>query len=184
MKRYNIFAAAAAISLAAACQSVPVEPATNALHFAESETGEGQFFPRVTATEVRPVRFGAMGGASPEQRQYFTDRVNMETSGRGLAAPIVVQSTGDDQDVLVVMVSGFHEPLTPYISRGLLARMTSIIRFAPTITEMRLSQELDIYDVAAVLGFTQIVVTDGREVSFGTKLENVSAYDWLNDVSD
>lgn len=71
----------------------------------------------------------------------------------------------------MVMVSGFHEPLTPYTSRGLLARMTSIIRFAPTIAEMGLSQELDVYDVAAVLGFKQIVVTDGNEVSYVTKLE-------------
>ncbi|MBU2607321.1 MAG: hypothetical protein KKC43_15695 [Alphaproteobacteria bacterium] len=171
MKPYNFFAAAAAIGLATACQSAPAERATSAIHVADTNTGEGQFFPPVTAVEARPVRFGAMTGASPEQRQYFTDRVNMETSGRGLTAPIVVQSTGVDQDVLVVMVSGFNEPLTPYISRGLLARMTSIIRFAPTIAEMGLSQELDVYDVAAVLGFKQIVVTDGKEVSYVTKLE-------------
>tara|TARA_R110000765_G_scaffold208234_4_gene313368 strand:+ start:328 stop:576 length:249 start_codon:yes stop_codon:yes gene_type:complete len=82
------------------------------------------------------------------------------------------------------MVSGFHEPLIPYISRGLLARMTSISRFAPIIAEMGLSQELDVYGVAAVLGFTQIVVTDGREVGYGTKLEFVSAYDWSNEVSN
>ena len=184
MKPYIVFAAAAAIGLATACQSAPVEPAKSAAHVADTGTGAGQFFPPVTTMVARPVRFGAMNGASPEQRQYFTDRVNMETSGRGLTAPIAVQSTGDDQDVLVVMVSGFNEPLTPYISRGLLARMTSIIRFAPTITEMGLSQELDVYDVAAVLGFTQIVVTDGREVSYGTKLEYVSANDWLKEVSD
>ena len=172
MKPYIFFAAAATIGLATACQSAPVELAKSSAHVVDTGTGEGLFYPPVTETETRSVRFGAMTGASPEQRQYFTDRVNMETSGRGLTMPFIVQSTGVDQDVLVVMVSGFDEPLTSYISRGLLARMTSITRFAPTIAEMGLSQELDVYDVAAVLGFTQIVITDGREVSYGTKLES------------
>lgn len=87
MKPYIFVAATAAIGLATACQSAPVEPATSAIHVADTDTGEGQFFPPVTETVARSVRFGAMTGASPEQRQYFTDRVNLETSGRGLTAP-------------------------------------------------------------------------------------------------
>ena len=173
MKPHILLAAVAALSLVSACQAAPLKPATDASGF-DAETGEGQFYPPVTATEIWPVRFGMMSGASPMQRQYFTDRVNMGTSGQGLTAPIIVQSTGDDQDVLVVMVSGFHEPLTPYISRGLLARMTSLIRFAPTLSELGLSEELDVYDVAAALGFKKIVVTDGRDATFATKLEVAS----------
>lgn len=175
MKRYSMFAATAAIGLVSACQSIPPETAASAPHIVDAETGEGRFYPPVTSMEVWPVDFGMMANVGPAQRQYFTDRVNMETSGRGLTAPIVVQSTGEEQDVLVVMVSGFHEPLTPYIARGLLARMTSVIRFAPTLAELGLSQELDVYDVAAALGFEQIVVTDGRDVAFATKLEVASA---------
>ena len=169
MKPYIIIATGAV--LASACQSAPMPPASSAEAFVDTQTGEGQYFPPVTATEDRPVRFGMMSGAGPAQRQYFTDRVNMETSGRGLSAPIVVQSVGAEQDVLVLMVSGFQEPLTPYISRGLLARMTSVVRFAPAVTEIGLSQKLDVYDVAAVLGFKQIVVTDGRTTAFATELQ-------------
>lgn len=170
MKPYIILATSAALGLASACQSAPMPPASSAEVIVDAQSGEGWFYPPVKATEVRPVRFGMMSGAGPAQRQYFTDRVNMETSGRGLTAPLVVQSVGEEHDVLVLMVSGFHEPLTPYISRGLLARMTSVVRFTPTITEMGLSQELDVYDVASVLGFKQIVVTDGRSAAFATDL--------------
>lgn len=183
MKRYNILAAAAAMGLATACQSVPAGHVTSASAAEDAQTGEGRFFPNVTETEVRPVRFSAMADTGPSQRQYFTDRINMETSGRGLTAPIVVQCAGKEQDVLVVMVSGFQEPLTPYISRGLLARMTSIIRFAPTLAEMGLSEELDIYDVAAVLGFKQIVVTDGRDFAMATKFDvNSEDIVWRNAI--
>ena len=175
MKRHITLAIVAALGLVSACQSAPAESTSSALRTIDAGTGEGQSYPPVTSVEVQPVRFGMMTNADPVQRQYFTDRVNMETSGRGLTAPIVVQSTGYEQDVLVLMVSGFQEPLTPYIARGLLARMTSVIRFAPTLAELSLSQDLDIYDVAAALGFKQIVVTDGRDVSFATKLEVASA---------
>ena len=171
MNRYTTLATAIALGLASACQSAPIEPTMNASHPVDADTGEGRFYPTVTAMDIQPVRFGMMANAGPVQRQYFTDRVNMETSGRGLTAPIVVQSTGDEQDVLVVMVSGLDDPLTAYIARGLLARMTSVIRFAPTLAELGLSQELDVYDVAAALGFKQIVVTDGRNATFATTLE-------------
>lgn len=175
MKRYITLAAAATLSLVGACQSAPIDPTMIASRTGDAETGEGRFYPPVTSIEVHPVRFGTMANAVPMQRQYFTDRVNMETSGRGLTAPIVVQSVGEEQDILVLMVSGFQEPLSPYISRGLLARMTSVVRFAPPLSEMGLSQDLDVYDVAAALGFKQIVVTDGRDITFATKLEPASA---------
>lgn len=54
----------------------------------------------------------------------------------------------------------------------MLARMTSVTRFLPEISEMGLSAEFDIYNMAAVLGFNRIVVTDGRKFSHKAELES------------
>ena len=60
--------------------------------------------------------------------------------------------------------------MTPYIARAMLARMTSVLRFAPAISEMGVSQELDVYSMAAILGFERIIVTNGRAFSYEAQL--------------
>lgn len=171
MKLHSTLSAAITAGLLSACQSVPATSASASLPDADPVTGEGRVFPPVTDTEVHATLLGARSGAGPRERQYFVDRINMETSGRGLAAPIVVQGVGEARDTLVLMVHGGDGALTPFIARALLARTTSVIRFAPVVAELGLSEELDVYEVASVLGFKRIVVTDGRDASFVTQLE-------------
>lgn len=171
MKLQCTLTAAIAAGLLTACQSAPTPYVAADRLEGDAGTGEGRVYPPVTETEIRATQLSAKSDAGPLQRQYFVDRINMETSGRGLAAPIVVQGVGDARGTLVLMVSGGNGPLTPYIARALLARTTSVIRFAPVVSEMGLSEELDVYEVAAVLGFRQIVVTDGRDATFVTQLE-------------
>lgn len=164
-------AAAITLALLGACQTAPSPTGFADSYQVDPNTGEGRFFPPVADTEIHATSYGVMVDAGPLQRQFFTDRINMETSSRGQMAPIVVQSTGEKREVLVLMVPGGEQGLTPYIARALLARTTSIIRFAPLVSEMGMSDQLDVYDVAAVLGFKQVVVTDGRDVAYVTKLE-------------
>jgi len=48
--------------------------------------------------------------------------------------------------------------------------MTSVLRFSPAISEMGVSQELDVYSMAAILGFERIIVTNGRAFSYEAQL--------------
>jgi hypothetical protein len=105
-----------------------------------------------------------------QQRQLFADQINLAASSPGRTVPIVAQAVGQDRGSLVFMYIDSEAGLTPYLARGILARLTSITRFAPAITEMGLTNEFDIYNAAAVLGFERIVVTDGREFSHEVKL--------------
>ena len=125
-------------------------------------TGAGVFFPPPVSFDTHQVRFGTMAGVGPTERQLFIDRINLTATASGQSVPIAAQSVGDDRKTLVFMLLGSDGPTTPYMARAILARLTSITRFAPEIAEMGLSSEFDIYNMAAVLGFQQIVVTDGR----------------------
>lgn len=177
MKRHITLVAVIAAAALGACQSTPSSYAGANQVKAGPGAGEGWAYPPATETEIRVTHFGARSGVGPLERQYLVDRINMEMSVPVLSAPIVVQGVGETRDTLVVMVSGTDGALTPYIARALLARTTSVIRFAPVVTEMGLSEELDVYEVAAVLGFRQIVVTDGRKVTYVTQLEVSRAQD-------
>lgn len=167
----------ALLSLAAlgACETVPGEtpagaaaPAAIAL---DETTGAGVYFPPPTSTERADIRFAAMAGVGPQQRQGFVDQVNLAASNPARPVPIVAQSVGADRQTLVLMHLGAEGPTTPYMARAILARLTSILRFAPAVTEMGLSSEFDVYNMAAVLGFQRIIVTDGRSFAHDVSLK-------------
>lgn len=167
----STLAAFIALTALSACQTASSPIMVSEPQTVDPMTGEGQYFPPATHTDIQFTSFAMMSDANPSQRQFFADRINMETPGQGDMETIVVQSTGQARDVLVLMVPSGERILTPYVSRALLARMSSIIRFAPVISEMGLSEELEIYDVSAILGFKQIVVTDGQATSLVTYLK-------------
>lgn len=150
-----------------ACQSTstptPVDTSAPVIAAPDETTGAGTFYPPATSFETPDIRFPQMAGVGPQQRQYFIDQVNLAGSTPGRTVPIVAQAVGVERQTLVFTDLDAEAPMTPYIARGILARLTSITRAAPTIAELGLSGEFDIYNMAAVLGFKRVIVTDGRD---------------------
>ncbi|WP_213271896.1 hypothetical protein [Hyphomonas sp.] len=157
-----------------ACQTTsPAEQADTPAHMAAAPgemTGEGWYYPPISSEETPDIRFGKMAGIGPEERQFFTDQVNLTASTPGRTFPIVAQAVGENRETLVFLYLDAEGPMTPYLARAILARLTSVMRSAPAIAEMGLSSEFDIYNTAAVLGFAQIIITDGRDFSHQAKL--------------
>lgn len=157
--------------LVSACETSPVASDANfvsadALIEADAATGEGLYYPKVTVSEQPEIRFGPILGAGPQERQFFVDQINRAstTSERDIA--IVVQAVGTENKTLLLMPLGREGRPTAYIAKAMLARITSVLRFAPAITEMGISQEVDVYNMAAIMGFERIVVTDGRAFAY------------------
>ncbi|MEO0982833.1 MAG: hypothetical protein AAFX03_09310 [Pseudomonadota bacterium] len=138
----------------------PVSPAETG-----AVTGAGIHFPPPTSFEKPDIRFGPLAGAGPSQRQFFVDQVNIAAADSQRTISLVAQAVGDNRETLVFTIVGAEGEPTSYLARALLARMTSVVRFTPAITEMGLSEAFDIYNTAAVLGFQRIVVSDGRVFS-------------------
>jgi len=160
-----------ATGLIAACETLPVANETDIVTAdviveADSDTGEGIYYPKVTISEQPEIRFSPILGAGPQERQFFVDQINRAatTSERDIA--LVVQAVGSENQTLLFMPLGREASPTIYIAKAMLARMTSVLRFAPAITEMGISQEMDVYNMAAILGFKRIVLTDGRAFSY------------------
>jgi len=154
----------ASTHLQAAAQSSTVSDEIDTL------TGAGVYFPPVSSTDTPEIRFEFMEEIGPQQRQAFVDQLNLATAGGERVLPIVIQAVGEDRSTLVIMNIETEAFFTPYIARALLARLTSLTRFLPAVSEMGLSPEFDIYNMASVLGFDRIVVTDGREFSHEARL--------------
>ncbi|GGD11309.1 hypothetical protein [Aquisalinus flavus] len=148
------------LSALGGCETMPTAWKAETAAIDET-TGEGVYYPKVSSVETPDIRFGRMAGFGPQERQFFVDQVNLAASTPGRTFPIVAQAVGENNETLVFTYLG-DGSMTPYLSRGILARLTSITRAAPAIAEMGLSSEFDVYNMAAVLGFARVTVTDGR----------------------
>lgn len=163
----SLCALGACETLSAAGQTATPAPAAAAI---DEATGAGTFYPAVSSVERPEIRFARIAGVGPRERQFFTDQVNLAATSPGRTFPIVAQAVGANRETLVLLYFGGEGPMTPYLARGILARLTSITRFNPAIAEMGVSSEFDIYNAAAALGFAQIVVTDGRAFAHQAEL--------------
>ena len=108
--------------------------------------------------------------SQPDISQIDADQINLAATSGDRSIPIVVQTVGDGRKTLLFVALEVDAGMTPYIARAMLARMTSVLRFAPAISEMGVSQELDVYSMAAILGFERIIVTNGRAFSYEAQL--------------
>lgn len=155
-----------------ACETVPsaTEAAVAEAPLIDAATGAGIYFPPPTSFESPQVRFAQMGGVGANQRQLFVDQVNVAATNTGRSVPVVAQAVGSENHTLVLIYLTAENDMTPYLARGILARLTSIARFAPAIAEMGLTAEFDIYNMAAVMGFERIVVSDGRSFAHQANL--------------
>ena len=169
--RHGRLAATLADDLAPpACETLDAsaDPVTTAVPV--PETGEGLFFPPVTSSETPEIRFGAVAEIGAPQRQRFADQINLVTTGAERPIPLVAQAVGTEATTLVLLNLEPEAYLTPYIARAMLARMTSLTRAIPAVAEMGIDEAFDIYNLAAVMGFDAIIVTDGRDFSHEARL--------------
>jgi hypothetical protein len=164
----------ASLGALGACQTMSTErsvgtPAHSAAAV-DQTTGEGVYFPAVSSFDTPEVRFGKMAGVGPQQRSVVVDQLNVAVATNAGTLPILVQAVGEDRATLTFTYMNADSAMTPYIARGILARLTSVSRFLPAVTEMGLSSEIDVYNMAAVLGFERIIVTDGRDFAHQANL--------------
>lgn len=162
----------AALLVMAACETgvASADQMTAPVAAVVPETGEGIFFPPVTSTETPEIRFGAAAEIGPQERQIFADQVNLVTTGAERPIPLIAQAVGADRTTLVLLNLEPETYLTPYIARAMLARMTSLARALPAVSELGLEDAFDIYNLGAIMGFDSIIVTDGRGFSHEARL--------------
>ncbi len=165
----------ASLGALGACETMPGSAQTETASLngvaIDETSGAGVFFPPVTSVATPDIRFPTLDGVGPQERSRFVDQVNIAAATQGRSGPIIIiQAVGDGGKTLVFTHLDAEGPMTPYLARGILARLTSIFRFAPAITELGLSSEIDIYNMAAVLGFERIIVTDGRNFAHEARL--------------
>ncbi|MEL6782114.1 MAG: hypothetical protein AAFO51_07030 [Pseudomonadota bacterium] len=180
LRHFAAITALAGVGVLGGCETATgspqsLEPSLTSEAQIDEATGASTHYPPPTSFETPDIRFGPLAGAGPTQRQFFVDQVNVTAAQAQRSLSLVAQAVGEDRTTLVFTILGAEGEPTSYLARALLARMTSVVRFTPAISEMGLSEAFDIYNTAAVLGFQRIVVSDGRDFSHQADLERNEA---------
>ena len=78
------------------------------------------------------------------------------------AAPYAMFVKGDEADKLIIVANQDGTLTTVYRARALLATLTAFARLTPLFAEYAVEDIFTFFDLAKLLGFRQITVSDGR----------------------
>ncbi len=127
-----------------------------------AEHHAGYYYPAITSQEVYHARSPAMDSANRETRIGF---VVAQTSGqRQLQYPprFAIFAKGNEADKLIIVGLDEHTFATLFRARAVMAQLTASARGSALFRNMAVEDLFTFFDLAKMLGFRQITVSDGK----------------------
>ncbi|MEQ8440946.1 MAG: hypothetical protein RIM33_10040 [Alphaproteobacteria bacterium] len=132
---------------------------------ADNARHEGYYYPTPQTEERYRPRVGVVVEADRRTRIAFTTGL----SGQMLSAPspprFAIFAKGSQAEKLIIVALSDGTFNTLYRIRALLAMLTAYSRSSPAFTQHPNPENLTFLDLIALIGFEQVVVTDGRELA-------------------
>lgn len=167
----RITARSAALTLVLAVAAGAAQP----VQAAEPEAKEkyvGYYYPEPQQTEVYGPRVQTLSKADKAARVGFVTGMAKDAAQRPYPPQTVVYEKGADSEVLIVAAVQDGVMDTIYRTRAVLAGMTSRARLTPVFQEVKEGREhLTFLDLCKLLGFQEVVATDGRDFAHRFLLE-------------
>jgi hypothetical protein len=121
----------------------------------------GYYYPTPTTTETYGARTIKLPEATRETRLAFIIGITKKSLSRPYPPRIAIFAKGDEAQKLIIVALEDDYIDTLYRARALLAMLTSVTRTTPFIVDLGLADFLTFFDLAKLLGFEQITISDG-----------------------
>ncbi len=142
----------AAVTLAAIMASAPDAGA--------QDRHAGYYYPAPTTSETYESQATTLGEASRTRRVGFVTLLTAKNLAASYAPPYIMFAKGAEAEKLIVIgMGGYVANL--YQARALLAQLTAQARAAPIFQEVEGGDMLNFLDLARMLGFEQVTVSNG-----------------------
>ncbi len=131
----------------------------------------GYYYPQPQSTEVYYPRATPLPEANRDRRLGFVTGITTAQ----LRAPyppthvLYAKSAESEKPVIVALQDGYID--TIYRARALLAAMTAQARATPIFTELEAESTYTFFDMAVLLGFKQITISDGQSFAHQVTFE-------------
>lgn len=155
MKQFQIFT----ILLAVLSLSAGLHP-VNAF-----DAHAGYYYPDPQTREVYVSELQIAPDASKRSRAAFVIGLAAEHDKRNRVVGYHLFAKGGELEKLIIVATGDGQYNTLYRLRALLASLTSMARSTELFARSNQPQELNFLDFCKLIGFTQVTVSNGKDVA-------------------
>ena len=131
----------------------------------------GYYYPQPQSTEVYYPRATPLPEANRDRRLGFVTGITTAQLRAPYTPTHVLYAKGAESEKLVIVAlqDGYID--TIYRARALLAAMTAQARAMPIFTELEAESTYTFFDMAVLLGFKQITISDGQSFAHQVTFE-------------
>jgi hypothetical protein len=131
----------------------------------------GYYYPAPQTTETYVARGGTLPQASRQMRVGFVVGYTTNQLERPYPPDYVIYAKGAEAQKLIIAAVGENRMNTLFRARAVLAMMTAVARTMPIFVDNGVEDSFTFFDLAKLLGFEQITVTDGKSFAHQVILE-------------
>ncbi len=131
----------------------------------------GYYYPQPQSSEVYYPRATPLPEANRDRRLGFVTGITTAQLRAPYPPTHVLYAKGAESEKLVIVAlqDGYID--TIYRARALLAAMTAQARATPIFTELEVESTCTFFDLAVLLGFKQITISDGQSFAHQVTFE-------------
>jgi len=131
----------------------------------EEDRHEGYYYPAPQTTETYTARVVTLSESNRERRIGFVTGLTQQLLGGDYAPSYAIFAKGEEAEKLIIVGLADGELNTLYRIRALLANLTAVSRVTPFFRDNTLPEHATFLDLLKLLGFEQLTVTDGVDLS-------------------
>jgi len=131
----------------------------------------GYYYPGPVTQETYGSRSDALPDADRALRLGFITAYTQEQLARPYPPPHALFAKGADGEKLLLVATGNNSFRNLYQARAVLAQMTAIARGTPLFRDMQVEEVFTFLDLARMMGFTQLTVSDGATFAHRITIE-------------
>lgn len=137
----------------------------------EPERHAGYYYPPPAEHEVYKARSQTLQQADRAARIGFVTGITNQLMSQPYPPQAAIFAKGNEAEKLIIvsLVDGRID--TIYRARAIFANMTASARLLPAFQEMGVQDYFTFFDLAHMLGFVQITITNGREFAHQVLIE-------------
>ncbi len=140
-----------------------------AAHAAERHVG--YYYPEPQTSEIYKARAQVLPDAKRALRIGFVTGLANQLLGQSYAPTQAIFAKGTDAEKMIIVAFQDGQIDTIYRARALFANLTAVARVMPLFQEYGVQDWFTFFDLAKMLGFQQITISDGRDFAHRVNIE-------------
>lgn len=132
---------------------------------------EDYYYPSPVTSETYVARAQVMAEAVRATRLGFVTGLTQQLLSRPYPVGYVIFAKGAEAQKMIIVAQGANGFQTLFQARALLAELTAVARSTTLLQELAVEDIFTFFDLARLLGFEQITISNGIDFSHQIELE-------------